>query len=73
MLFQYSVKELLLGPNLDLKLLRRLTRWDLHDPRLFSSAAVYDVTFCARGSLFQTVQFKLREELQGKKNVFSKN
>ena len=54
-----------LGRNLDLKLIRRLCRWDLRVPTCYSNAAVYDITYRARGQVYQNVQFSLQSELKG--------
>ena len=61
-IFNFNFK----GRNLDLRLIRRLVRWDLRDPRCYSNAVVYDVTFLARGNLFQNVHFSLQDELKSK-------
>ena len=56
----------LIGKNLDLRLIRRICRWDLRDPHCYSNAVVYDITFYARGNLFQNVHFSLQDELKSK-------
>ena len=62
----------ILGRNLDLRLIRRLVRWDLRDPRCYSNSVVYDITFLARGNLFQNVHFSLQDELKSKFRLFVK-
>ena len=54
------------GKNLDLRLIRRICRWDLRDPHCYSNAVVYDVTYFAKGNLFQNVHFSLQDDLKSK-------
>ena len=61
---------LFLGPphleqNLEIRLIRKLMRWDLRVTTLYSSACVYDVTFIARGNIYQSASFFLIAEFKG--------
>lgn len=54
------------GPNLELRLIRKMNRWDLRNPEVYSCATVYDVTLFTKSSIAQNVHFQLRDEFQGK-------
>ena len=63
---------MILGPNLELRLIRKINRWDLRNPDIYSCATVFDVTMLAKPSIAQNVQFQLKSEFQGKEfNHFS--
>ena len=55
-----------LGRNVDLRLLRKLPRWDLRSQALYSTAVVYDITGLARENHYQMMFFMLSEELRRK-------
>ena len=55
-----------LVPNLEMRLVRRLMRWDLRERSIYSGAVVFDCTFISRGHIYQNAAFMLREEFQGK-------
>lgn len=54
-----------LAQNLEMRLIRRLIRWDLRETSIYSGAVVYDCTFIARGHIYQNAAFMIREEFQG--------
>lgn len=60
-----------IGPNLEMRLVRRLLRWDLRERTIHSGSVVYDCTFISHGHIYQNAAFMLREEFQGKnlKNI----
>ena len=60
---QYLIN--LLGMNLEIRLIRKLNRWDLRNPDLYSCASVFDVTLLAVPQITQQVQFHLRDGFQG--------
>ena len=51
--------------NLEIRLIRKLNRWDLRNPDLYSCASVFDVTLLAVPQITQQVQFHLRDGFQG--------
>ena len=51
--------------NLEIRLVRRLLRWDLRERTVYSGAIVYDCTYVAKGQIYQNAAFMLREEFQG--------
>ena len=63
----YQYRDLVLGQNLEIRLVRRLLRWDLRERSIYSGAVVYDCTYLAKGQIYQTAAFMLREEFQGRK------
>ena len=54
-----------LAQNLEMRLIRRLIRWDLREKSIYSGAVVFDCTFIARGHIYQNAAFMIREEFQG--------
>ena len=52
--------------NVELKLIRKIPRWDLRNPSIYSNAVVYDCTARARGNLYQILHFHLRNEFQSR-------
>ena len=59
-----------LAQNLEMRLIRRLIRWDLRENSIYSGAVVYDCTFIARGHIYQNAAFMIREEFQGRIYAF---
>lgn len=53
------------GPNLEIRLIRKMNRWDLRNPEVYSCASVFDITMLAKPFVAQNVQFQLRNEFQG--------
>ena len=51
--------------NLEIRLIRKLTRWDLRTINLYSSATVFDTTFIARGNVYQSASLYLIDEFKG--------
>ena len=51
--------------NLEIRLIRKLNRWDLRNSDLYSCASVFDVTLLAVPQIAQQVQFHLRDGFQG--------
>ena len=55
--------------RLDLRLLRRILRWDLKESSLFSCATTYDITMLSTPQNYQQVMFGLKNDLEGTLNV----
>ena len=52
-------------PTLDIRLLRRLCRWELRNKSLYSCAVVYDCTMISDGNAYQTTYLRLQDEFKG--------
>ena len=50
---------------MEVRLLRRLLRWELKEPGLFSSAAAYDCTMITQSNIHQNVAFFFKDEFEG--------
>ena len=60
----YRIK--FLGKVTEVRLVRRLPRWDLRSQTLYSTASVYDITALTRDNRHQLLYFKMSDELRSK-------
>ena len=60
-----SMFKAFLATNLDIHLIRRISRWELRNPSIHSCAAVYDCTMISSGTSYQTTYLRLQEEFRG--------
>ena len=66
-------KKIYLEENLEVRLVRKLGRWDLRSHGLYSTASAFDVTYLAKGNIYEHAFFKLKRELQGERVLFLKS
>ena len=62
--FDVFIEIKFLGKETEVRLVRRLPRWDLRSQTLYSTASVYDITALARDNRHQLLYFKMSDELR---------
>ena len=66
----WGFRKIYLEENLEIRLIRKLGRWDLRSNYLYSVASAFDVTYLAKGNIYEHAFFRLKTEFQGESLSF---